>query len=229
MGNKQPLVPQPKLLALWVVFFLFGLSSVFGWFWWYGRMHEQAFTQKLRETQITNDAFTEHTEQVFRNVDLALSSVREVYRRTQSFAETELFINGLPLNRSLVENIYLVDAQGRIAISHNPAFQGVDVRDRDFFTFHQQSKRDDLHIGSVEKGRITGEYLFRVTRRIINPDGSFGGIVLVALRPRAFSDHYRRLNDDVEGLTSLVGLDDKKSGRVLRSRVTMRGRYRFKV
>lgn len=173
-------------------------------------MHEQAFAQKLRETQITNDAFTEHTEQVFRNIDLALSSVREVYRRTQSFAETELFINGLPLNRPLVENIYLIDAQGRIAISHNPAFQGVDVRDRDFFAFHQQSKRDNLHIGSVEKGRITGEYLFRVTRRIINSDGSFGGIVLVALRPRAFSDYYRRLNNDAEGLTSLVGLDDKK-------------------
>lgn len=208
--NLKLAIRQPKLAILWSSVLLFGLASVVGWFWLHDRMHDQAFAQKLRETQIANEAFAEHTEQAFRNVELALSAVREVYLRTQSLAETERFIDGLPLNRPLVENVYLIDAQGHIAISHNPAIRATDVRDRDFFVFHQQSKRDDLHIGSVEKGRVTGEYLFRVSRRISNADGSFGGIVLVALRPQGFSDYYHRLNDDAEGLTSLVGLDDKK-------------------
>lgn len=203
--------PKPfRLIILWGAVLLFGLGSVFGWFWLHDRMHENAFAQKLRETQILNDAFAEHTEQVFKNIDLALSAVREVYLRTQSIAETDRFMDSLLLNKSLIENIYLIDPQGRIAIAHNQAFQGIDVRDRDYFTFHQQSSRDDLHIGSVEAGRTTGEYLFRVTRRISNADGSFAGVVLVALRPRAFSDYYRRLNVEAEGLTSLVGLDDNK-------------------
>ncbi len=208
--NLTSLGKQTKLLILWGTVFLFGLSSLFGWVWLHDRIHEQIFTQKLRETQIANDAFAEHTEQVFRNVDLALSAVREVYQRTQSMAETESLIASLPLNRPLVENIYLIDAQGRIALSPNPAYQGTEVQDRDYFVFHQQSSQDELHIGSVAKGRVTKEYLFRVTRRISKADGSFGGVVLVALRPHAFSDYYRRLNDDAEGLTSLIGIEDKK-------------------
>ena len=195
---------------LWLAVLLFATGCTIGWFWLHERLHEDAFAQKLRETQITNDAFAEHTEQVFRNVDLALSAVRDVYLRTQSIPETEHFINSLLINKALIQNVYLIDASGRITVSHNPAYRNVDVRDRDYFRFHRESTRDDLFIGSVEPGRVTGEHLFRVTRRIDNADRTFGEVVLVALRPRAFSDYYRRLNRDDEGLTSLVGLDDRK-------------------
>ena len=195
---------------LWLAVLIFATGCTIGWFWLHERLHEDAFAQKLRETQITNDAFAEHTEQVFRNVDLALSAVRDVYLRTQSITETERFIDSLLINRALIQNVYLIDAFGRITVSHNPAYRNVDVRDRDYFRFHRESTRDELHIGSVEPALVTGEHLFRVTRRIDNADRTFGGVVLVALRPQAFSDYYRRLNRDVEGLTSLVGLDDRK-------------------
>lgn len=88
----KPAFKHSRLVILWSAVLLFSLASVAGWFWLYNRMQEQAFEQKLHETQIINDAFTEHTEQVFKNVDLALSAVREAYLHTSSIPDTERFI-----------------------------------------------------------------------------------------------------------------------------------------
>lgn len=207
MLNKY--LKQPKLLALWGVVLLFSLASAIGWSWLYERTRQQVFAQKLREAQIANGAFVEHTIQVFQNVDVTLSAVRDVYERTHSVAETERFIGNLLLNTPIISKIYLVDRDGRVIISRNPAMRGADVSDLEYFTFHRQSDRDVMHIDSVKAEPLDGEFLFRVTRRMAGPDGAFDGVALVALRPQAFSDFFRRLNDDADGLTSLVGLDDR--------------------
>lgn len=206
----KPTFKHSRLVILWGAVLLFSLSSVGGWFWLYNRMQRQAFEQKLHETQIVNDAFTEHTEQVFKNVDLALAAVREAYLHTSSIPDTERFIARLPINNNLIDTVYLINASGYVSISQNPSYKGIDVRDRDFFLFHLESSTDELHIGSVEHGRLTGQHIFFVTRRIGNANGSFAGVVLVALNPGAFSEYYRRLNKDTEGLTSLIGIEDRK-------------------
>ncbi len=45
------------------------------------------------------------------------------------------------------------------------------------------AKDDQLFIAAVEEGRVTGKPHFRITRRLNNPDGSFGGLVLATVNP----------------------------------------------
>jgi diguanylate cyclase (GGDEF)-like protein len=206
----KSILKQPKLVLLWCLVILFGLTTACSWFWFHTRITEDSFAQKLREVQIANDAFVEHTEQVIRNVDITLSAIREYYLQTGSIRKTEQFIQHLSLSKPLAASVNLIDAAGRVTISHNAAIRGIQVQDRDYFIFHKKSQEDTLHIASVEFGRVTAEYLFRVTRRINNPDGSFGGVVLITLRPQVFSDFYRLLHKDADGLTSLIGIEDRK-------------------
>ncbi len=199
-----------RLILLWGALLIFGLASVAGWLWLHDRVHKDVFAQKLHETQILNDAFVEHTRQVINNVDIAITAVREHFLRVRSSEELHRFISQLPLTDPIIESIYLINADGQVSLSHNRSLIGRNVGDRDYLAYHRGSSVDRLHIGSVQLGRVTGDYLFRVSRRITDTDGSFGGVVLATLRPRVFSDYYRRLNADAEGLTSLIGIEDRK-------------------
>ena len=67
----------------------------------------------------------------------------------------------------------------------------------------------------MEQGRATGKFHFRVTRRIDNLDGSFGGLVLATVNPESFARYYRDLTVGSKSFASLLGISDRK----LRARV----------
>ena len=181
----------------------------------YQKTYEAEEARLMRSTEVTNDAFVQHSLQLINGVDTLLHSVRSFYLRTQSIAETEAFIDSLPFDRASIDNVYLISALGEITISHDPAIAGMNVSDRDYFVFHRANPGDQLFIGAVERGRITGKLRFRVSRRISRADGSFGGVVLGTLNPESFARYYRQLVPDSKSAASLVGTQDRK----LRARV----------
>ena len=172
-------------------------------------------TRLTRSADLVNDAFVEYTLQVAGQIDTILRSVRGFYLRTQSITETETFINALGFDRSVVDNIYLIAADGRIVLSHDPATLGRSVTDRNYFNFHRVTATDQIFISPVEPGRVTGKFHFRITRRIDNPDGSFGGLVLATVNPESFARYYSDLTVGAKSFASLLGISDRK----LRARV----------
>lgn len=109
-----------------------------------------------------------------------------VYLNTHSVIETKQFIDGLSFDKSIVDNIYLISTDGVVIIAHDEQAKYREVRDREYFKYHQSVPADRLFLSAVETGRITSKYHFRITRRINNPDNSFGGIVLATVNPQSF-------------------------------------------
>lgn len=176
----------------------------------YTNFYQSEKERLIRDTEVTNDAFVEHSLQVAQHADSILYAVRGFYAHTRSIPVTEAFINALSFDKSVIDNIYLIDARGRIVISHDPAARGRSVADREYFLFHQATSDDEMFIAPVESGRVTGKFHFRITRRIDNRDGTFGGLVLATVNPESFARYYRRQITGTQKIATLAGTRDRK-------------------
>ena len=199
-----------KLRLLWGVVLILILGIVSEGAVFYVRSFEAEEARLTRSAELANDAFVRHTVQVFSHIDMLLRSVRSFYLRTASLPETDAFIDALLFDKSTIDNVYLITAQGNVAISHDPQAVGRSVADRDYFLHLKSTPGDQLYIASVEIGRVTGKFHFRVVRRVEQADGSFAGVILATVSPESFSRYYHELATGSQNITSLLGINDKK-------------------
>ena len=204
-----------RLLMLWATVLLLVLAIIGEASLYYTKSFQWEKERLIQAAELRNDVLVHHSQQVMSQVDTILHSVRNFYLRTHSVAETEGFIDSLPFDRSTIENVYLINERGKIVITHDSSQTDLSVADRDYFAFHQSNPGDQIFIGSVERGRVTGKLNFRVTRRISSADGSFAGVVLATVNPQAFSSYYQEQAGGLHNSATLIGTLDKK----LRARV----------
>lgn len=75
------------------------------------------------------------------------------------------------------------DRDGNLQTSSLPLDKVANVAQRDYFQAHKASPRQDLLISAPSLGLRSGKTLIRFSRRLDNVDGSFDGIVMVAVEP----------------------------------------------
>ena len=204
-----------RLLMLWATVLVLVLAIIGEASLYYTKSFQWESERLSQAVALRNDVLAQHSLQVMAQVDTILHSVRSFYLRTHSAAETESFIDALPFDRTLIDNVYLINERGKIVITHDSSQTDLSVADRDYFAFHQSSSGDQMFIASVESGRVTGKLHFRVTRRISNADGGLAGVVLASVNPQAFSSYFQQLAGGLENSAALIGTLDQK----LRARV----------
>ncbi|MEI7430602.1 MAG: ATP-binding protein [Betaproteobacteria bacterium] len=197
-----------RLHILWGFVALFVIGTAIGLVWFYGQVRHQEFERSQREAQVANDAFAEHTANIVNQADNLLRAVRGYYLTTRSVAQTKRFIDSMDVENNLFANIYLSDAEGYWLINHDAPGKHLSTRQRAQFRFHQATPEDVIYFAPTDKGAITGQYHFRITRRISLPDGKFGGVVSVHIHPTALTDYYRRLSGRRDTIASLIGSQD---------------------
>ncbi|MEI8158840.1 MAG: ATP-binding protein [Burkholderiales bacterium] len=199
-----------KFLLLWsvVAVVVMALISEAGII--YTKSYEWEEARLVQSTELTNEALVLHSAQMLNQVDTLLHSVRNFYLRTHSYAETDAFIDSLPLDKSTIDNVYLINADGDIVLARAASAPRPSAADRDYFRFHQSNPTDQIYIGSVESGLVTGNLHFRVTRRISHPNGSFAGVILATIKPQALSSYCEALISGTQNSCSLLGLEDRK-------------------
>ena len=167
------------------------------------------------ETRLAIDAFAKHTSQLLKDADALLHGMRWVYQRTGSLDETERYVDGLGFDRFAIGNLYFIGPQATIQIAHSPSALNRDVSDREYVRYHIANPADLPFISVVERGRVTGDHYFRISRRVNNPDGSFGGVVLASINPRAFASYFSELQIGIQSSAGLLGtLDHKLRARI---------------
>ena len=182
-----------KLLLLWsavivMMFAIIGALSIS-----YVNFHDYEKARLTQTGETMNDAFVEHTQQVIAQTEMMLNAVSAFYLRTHSIPETQAFIRNLGFDLSVVENIYLLSADGRAVITHDPATLNRSVADRDYFLHHQANPDLGIRVSRLERGRVTGKVFFRISRRMTGPDGRFDGVVLANVRFESFTGYFRDL------------------------------------
>ena len=96
--------------------------------------------------------------------------------------------------------------------------------DREYFRLHVEKDTGLLDISKPVVGRTSGVANVLLSRRLNRPDGSFAGVVLVAVSPEYFTAFYQESDLGKRGSTGLLGLDG-----TLRARRTAAATVRLEV
>ena len=83
----------------------------------------------------------------------------------------------------------------------------LDLSDRKHFRVHQNSNDDSLFISKPIKGRVSNKWSIQFTRKLLNHNGAFAGVVVLSVDPEYFSNFYRTIDIGRNGVITLLGMD----------------------
>nr|WP_218088539.1 sensor domain-containing diguanylate cyclase [Variovorax sp. SG517] len=104
-----------------------------------------------------------------------------------------------------LDALHVYDKDGNwIVNSRQESPQNLNNALREYFVFHREHTQRGPHIGVPVKSRTNGKLLIPVSRRIDNPDGSFGGVALATIDVEFFGKFYDSLDIGEAGAVALI-------------------------
>jgi signal transduction histidine kinase/CheY-like chemotaxis protein/HPt (histidine-containing phosphotransfer) domain-containing protein len=191
---------------------LLGLCSIA--LLWGGILHTMAAErdEAIRGTYLNAAnlarAFEENIVRSLKAADQTLLYVRDEYERDPARFDLARRTGSARLAMDSAFQIALIDRHGRMRES-DLAAKGtpLDLSDREHFRVHVNNPRDELFISKPVFGRISQKWSIQLTRKMIAPDGSFDGVVVVSLDPGYLSRYYGSVDLGKEGVVVLLGTD----------------------
>jgi signal transduction histidine kinase/CheY-like chemotaxis protein len=180
--------------------------------WTLADAREAARTQAIQETGDIALTLERDIEQTLTALDLSLrSSVRGM--RTPGLAAMDpqvqqaILFDGSVAAQSF-GGIFITDATGRVV--HDSLDQGppaIPIAGQGFFRALRDHPDPGLVIGGPLAGPTTSDRVLALARRISNPDGSFAGVAVAALRISFFQSLFSEIALGTNGLISLMNTD----------------------
>jgi signal transduction histidine kinase len=171
---------------------------------------ERARTLQSAKGQLVEIAqsFSENAESIVSTVDQITVLLRHSKDSgidagmLKSFVRSEKVFGGLVLQAAYINKegmTYVDDAAG--------GTKRFDLSDREHFKVHIGQDSGNLFISKPVIGRVIGRRSVNVSRRVNAPDGSFDGVISVALDPGAFAAYHKSVRLGPSVVLSLVGQD----------------------
>ncbi|MBV9785929.1 MAG: EAL domain-containing protein [Acidisphaera sp.] len=171
-------------------------------------LQERSLAESQAELNSSNLAlaFEENINRTVASIDQTLRFVRGSYLDNPNF-DLARWTRDNAISNDLTFQIAIIDKDGMLrASSLGPVVKPMDLSDREHFRVHLGTSQDTLYISTPVVGRDSGKWSLQFTRKIVAPDGSFDGVVVVSLDPYMLSSFYQSL-DLGRGILLLVGVD----------------------
>jgi hypothetical protein len=81
------------------------------------------------------------------------------------------------------------------------------LSDREHYKVHVNSNEDRLFISKPVIGRASGKWSVQISRRFLNSDGTFAGVVVASLDPEHFTKFYDKIDFGPSASITLIGSD----------------------
>ena len=161
--------------------------------------------EKVRDTEKEVAAFERYTRQVIKNVDQTARLVKHEFEQQGSLDLPRLIREGLVESGGLVV-LNIADARGDIIARSQPSGT-FNISDREYFRLHAGLDTGSLDISKPVVGRGSGLSIVLLSRRLNHSDGSFAGIVTLAVTPEYFMAFHQDADLGTQGTLGLLGLD----------------------
>jgi signal transduction histidine kinase/CheY-like chemotaxis protein len=136
-------------------------------------------------------SFEEDIARTVEAVDQTLLFIREAYQHDRSGVMLGAWTRGHAFLDDFQVQMSLTDRNGRVLWSNLGPVQGeVSLADREHFQAQKNSQDDALFISRPVLGRVSGRWTVQFVRKLLAPDGSFDGMVVVSLDPSYLSRFY---------------------------------------
>ena len=202
LGRKEGNM-NVRLLAVGLILaFLAWLSAY--------RLVQQDYAAETERTRTLHSnilkGMESHTLALLQDTDDILLLMKETYKNHRTITpEVRAILSASSFSR-FADQAAIMDADGNRIFSFIPARAPVNVSDRAYFQAHVVQDTGKPFIGPAVTGRMTGQSVFHVSRRVNNADGSFGGVAVIAISTDYFADFFRRITlEEINFL--LVGMD----------------------
>ena len=169
--------------------------------------------QALNTSQVTVSnlarSLTQHADDTIGEAETILGDLveRVHYDGVSGAQHTRLHLVLKQTTASLdqLHGLFIYGPDGRWLVTSNDVDPpNANNADREYFTWHRSHPGPAVHIGAVITSRSTGDLIIPVSRRLDNPDGSFGGVVLATLKVEYFSKFYSGFDLDQNGAIVLA-------------------------
>ena len=177
------------------------------------REHDLAIESANRMLLGNARALAEHAGQSLAVADRALASICSDIEREGGITR----LHEQQVHELLKPRIYgirqvgsalVADSKGRgIANSHEYPLKKMQVVDREYFRHHRDNNSNELFLGHPVKSRVLGIWVFTISRRLNNPDGSFAGLAAVSFQVDYFDQFYQSVSIHQEIQTLLLRTD----------------------
>jgi two-component system NtrC family sensor kinase len=209
-----------RLLQLMMVASVVLPLVLFAFAAWLNYHHELSVADDRIERSL--DIIHEHTLKVFQTIERTIAEVNEIVRgmpdeeirqeQPRLHERIKRIVDALPQLRA----IFLIDRNGQPLLSS----QFVQVpgnlrsRERSFFNAHIDSDVG-IYVSEVVEPRLAafGSPFFVLSRRRPSEDGSFDGVVAVAVVPQYFEEFYALIGRSPGELYALIRADGKLLAR----------------
>ncbi|MGV3627002.1 MAG: diguanylate cyclase [Betaproteobacteria bacterium] len=152
-------------------------------------------------------AYEEHIVRTLKVLDSALLFARHEYQRQGKNLDIRRYIAEGVIDGNLFSILSVVDERGHVVLSSKP-MESVNYADREFFRIHQlRRNQDTFYIDKPVLGRASNTWQVPMSRRIIKPDGSFGGVIVLSVDPAYLARFYQKVNIGEHGVVMLIGTD----------------------
>jgi len=152
-------------------------------------------------------------------IDLALFALAQEYTRQRKQAKPDPAalkeaILAIRTRLPEIDVLSIANASGEIAASADVASDlKLNLADRDYFIRLKDRQQDGLLIAKPLNNRLTGEWTLMFARRLDEPDGSFGGVVLGGILIERLQ---QKLSTFDVGKRGMVALRDDKLNLIAR-------------
>ena len=146
----------------------------------------------------------------FRSLDLLLRALSE-RRSKDSTAPVDSFRHELENSLGLtpeISGLFATDAQGIVNVNTEPALEGYDSAQREYFKHHAGSTAGDsgLLVSKPFKG-ASGRQVFTLSRAMRSPRGEFMGVIVARFEINTFAELFRPMVPPETGALTLLFTD----------------------
>ncbi len=169
---------------------------------------ESLFADAVQDVETFTASFQEHAVRALRDLDRTALVVKRQFEREGTVDLPALMRDGLiPLDGLM--QISVTDARGNVIATTQESAARATVADRDYFRVHEAVDTAAAYISPPVADGPDQRTVIAMTRRLNLGAHIFGGVVIVTVEPRYFTDFYQERYLGRSGVLAVLGLDRK--------------------
>jgi diguanylate cyclase (GGDEF)-like protein len=226
LGQLRPFLAflrrRAWLLLVWPALALAAGAALWGYV-----LHDLDDELRVRQAELAQqvDAYTRsyaiRTRRSIGDTDRLLLLLRHNWAVSGHHTSLTGTIEAGIFSTQYIAAVGIVDRNGVVLTSSNPAAVGRRLADRPYFTVQQHASADRLYISGPLYGQLSEREVVAFSRPLLSPGGRFDGVVLLSVSPSFFTQHYAEPILREYGFVGLTGTDGvvraSRSGNVVHS------------
>ena len=153
--------------------------------------------------------FQENVQRSLGEIDKTILYVRRRVEALKDTTDYQRIVESTDVQSDIIVQVAITDAKGMAWASNavKKLIKPIDISDREHFKFQVNNPKDTLFISKPVIGRASGKWSVQLTRRYLNKDGSFAGVVVASMDPAYFTSFYDQVKLGADTSVAMIGSD----------------------